>query len=340
MRCAPVSALACLTCALLASPAVAGGWGAFCSATARVQLGACRNEVRDDFLTAWAVCINVSDAEEREECFEDAGEERSEQQQLCYEQLEARRDLCEELGEERYDPDFDPAAFDPDPRNPTNPNDYFPLAVDDEWDYEGGDEEIHVRVLDETKLIEGVTCIVVRDTVEEDGELKEDTNDWFGLALNGDVHYCGEQTATFETFPGDDPEKPELVDIEGAWKAGRDGAKPGIQFLATPHEDDVYRQEWSPGNAEDAARVISTTYDYADGGELNEHVPQGLAELLCDHDCVVTEEFTAIEPDALELKYFARRIGLFLEVSPESGEVVQLVGCSLAGDVLDKCSGL
>lgn len=340
MRCVPVSLLACLTCCLLAWPALAHGRGGFCSSTALLQLGACRNENTDDSLTARAICINLSDPAERDDCFEEADADGSEGRQLCFEQFHARRDVCEELGEGRYDPDFDPAAFDPDPRNPTNPNAYFPLAVDDEWDYAGGGEEIHVQVTDATKLIEGVTCIVAKDTVREDGEVTEDTDDWYGLALNGDVYYCGEQTATFETFPGDDPETPELIDIEGAWKTGRDGAKPGIQFLGAPQVDDFYRQEWSPGNAEDVARVISTNYDYGDGGELNEYVPQDLAEHLCHHDCVVTGELTPIEPDGFERKYYAPGIGLFLEVTPESGDTVQLVGCSLASDVMGKCAGL
>ena len=39
-------------------------------------------------------------------------------------------------------------------------------------------------------------------------------------------------------------------------------------------------------------------------------------------------EFTPIEPDAFGRKYYARGIGLFLEVDPEDGDVVQLVDCN------------
>lgn len=300
----------------------------FCSATATAQFAACLNEVRDDLFTARAVCVNVVDGEEREECVRDAEAERGEGNQLCREQYRARRELCAALGEDRYDPDFDPAHFDDDFTNPTNPNPYFPLGIGNRWTYAGGDETVSVVVLDETKLIDGVTCLVVNDRVEEDGELVEDTDDWVGQRKDGSVEYCGEIARNFETFEGDEPEEPELVDIEGSWKAGRDGLS-GTLFPGAPVEGAVYRQEWSPGNAEDAARVLSTRYGPGRAPGLDAHVPGDLAELLCEAgDCVVTGEFTPLEPDAFERKYYARGIGLFLEVDAESGDIVQLVDCN------------
>jgi hypothetical protein len=307
-----------------------------CSSTAWAQFDACRNEVRDDAFTAKAICLNVSDEEEREECFGDAKEERRDADRLCRDQRNARRSLCGELGEGRYDPDFDPADFD-DPRNPGTPNPFFPLGVGSQWKYAGGDETIQIEVLDETKRIEGVDCLVVNDRVEEGGEVTEDTDDWYGLRKDGTIDYCGELSKELETFEDDDPEEPELVSIEGSFKAGRDGDKSGTLFQGAPAVGQVYRQEWSPGNAEDAARVLSTTYGYGADPELDEFVPQALADLLCAaHDCVVTGEFTPISPDGFERKYYARGIGLFLEVDPESGDIVQLVDCN----VDPKCAAL
>jgi len=49
---------------------------------------------------------------------------------------------------------------------------------------------------------------------------------------------------------------------------------------------------------------------------------------LCQRDCVVTKEYTPLEPDAFARKYDALGIGLILEVNPDAGEVLQLVGCS------------
>ena len=248
---------------------------------------------------------------------------------LCREQRDARQQLCQALGEERYDPDFEPEDFDDDFTNPTNPNPFFPLAIGNHWDYAGGDETVAVEVLAETKSIEGVTCIVVNDQVEQDGEVVEDTDDWFGQRKNGTVDYCGELSREFESFEGDDPETPELVSLEGSFKAGRDGAQPGTIFLGMPAVGRVYRQEWSPGNAEDAAKVLSTSYGFGNDPQLDAFVPQDLAELLCPaDDCVVTGEFTPLSPGSFERKYYARGIGFFLEVHPGSGEILQLVDCN------------
>jgi hypothetical protein len=209
--------------------------------------------------------------------------------------------------------------------------------VGNQWVYAGGDETITVRVLDETKRIEGVTCIVVHDRVEEDGEPVEDTDDWSGQRKDGSVAYCGEISREFETFEGDDPQEPELISIEGSWKAGRDGDLAGTLFLAEPAVGETYRQEWSPGNAEDAATVVSTSYRLGEDPALDLHVPRALAQRMCGAgDCVVTREFTPIEPDARELKYYAREVGLFLEVDPRSGSTVELVECNVSA----RCVGL
>lgn len=309
------------------SLASAGGEG-FCTDTATVQFNACRNEVVDDYFTAQAFCIQIIDAAERQACFEEANAARQEGNQTCREQRDAREDLCDLVGEGRYDPNFDPALFESDFSNLTHPNPYFPLEIGNHWEFTGGGETVTLDVLDETKLIEGVTCIVVRDVVTIDGLLVEDTDDWFGQRRDGTVDYCGEMVKDYETFAGDNPAEPELVDIAGSFKMGRDGLA-GTQFLASPTVGVTYRQEFSPGNAEDAATVLSTNYSYGNDPELDEFVPQELAELLCAAgDCVVTREFAPLEPGVYGRKYYARGIGLFLEVYPETGDIVQLVDCN------------
>ena len=68
--------------------------------------------------------------------------------------------------------------------------------------YEGEDdgetERVEVEVLDETRVIEGITATVVRDTVYVDGELAEDTYDWFAQDKDGNVWYLGEDTHEYE----------------------------------------------------------------------------------------------------------------------------------------------
>jgi len=287
---------------------------AFCSGTASYVRMACRHELKDDYRIAFATCINVTDPHARWECWSDAKADKRVAREECQEQFEARLEVCDLIGEDRYDPDFDPANFvDPDAIGDTvAPNPYFPLVPNTEWVYEGGDETITVTVTEETKLIEGVTCRVVTDLVTEDGVAIEDTDDWYAQDLAGNVWYCGEIAENFESFEGDDPEVPELVDIEGSWKTGRDGAKPGILMLAAPQVGDVYRQEMLLGEAEDVAEVIDTAG--------TESVPAA----ACTDECVVTRDFSAIEPGINENKYYAPGVGLILEVDME-GNRVELV---------------
>lgn len=308
-----------------------------CPRTAWMQLAACKQEIHKDLYEAAAICENESD-EAREQCRGRIWSSLHEMRELCSDQFEARVELCSDLGEDRYDPVIDPLDFDDDFANPTEPNPYFPLAIGNHWVYEGGDEVITVEVTGETKLIQGVTCIVVTDVVVDDGELIEDTDDWYGVRKNGTVDYFGEIAKNFATFAGDDPEVAELVDVDGSFKAGRDGAKSGSRMPATPTVGNVYREEWSLGNAEDVARIVSTTYEYGKDAELDELVPQDLAEHLCNGDCLVTENWSPIEPDARELKYYAPGVGTFLEVNLEDEEVVQLVECG--ADVDPKCTSL
>lgn len=301
-----------------------GGRLAYCSNTAKAALRACQGEVTDDYWITIGNCINIDDDAERAECRGEAKVARKEGRGECAEQYEARLDLCTALGEERYDPDFDPLNFE-DPRQiggVVTPNPYFPLVLGNKWVYESifldedGEEvteTITVEVKDETKLIEGVTCLVVNDVVEEDGEVIEDTDDWYAQDLAGNVWYCGEIAKDFETFEGDDPEEPELVAIEGSWKAGRDHAKPGILMFASPMAGMVYRQEMALGDAEDAAEVLSIN-----GSEA---VPAA----SCMGDCVVTRDFSPLEPGVNENKYYAPGIGLILEVNPDTGDRTELI---------------
>ena len=349
-RLVPALLLFAMVLAVAASPAMAGGFLArtprttfltldsdrVCSRTAQLAFTACGLDVRDDYWEARAICLNVTDPDEQAECSDDARADWFEGRGECADVREARMELCEALGEDAYDPDFDPELFDDDFTALTTPNPYLPIAIGNVWEYEGGDEMTRVEVFDKTKLIDGVTCIVVNDVVSEDGELIEDTDDWFAHALDGAVHYCGEIARDYEYFEGDEPMEAELVEIDGSFKAGRDGAESGIVMPAMPYVGMTYRQEWALGDAEDAAEVVSTTYAYGDDPELDYLVPHELAELLCDGDCLVTRDFTPLEPDAEELKYYAPGVGMFLEVNVEDGEINQLVGCNFN----PVCSGL
>lgn len=298
-----------------------------CTNTAKFQHNACYASVYEDYLTDRAFCLN--EPEERSECNREARSERHMAAELCRDQFRARRKLCREIGEEPYAPDMDPSLFQ-DPRNPTTTNLYFPLDVGNHWVYADDDERIEIEVLDATKRISGIDCIVYRDRVTNEGLLVEDTDDWFAIRTNGDVTYCGEEVKDFEHFEGDDPQVPELTAIDGRFKVGVDRAKSGTAFLGDPVVGTTYRQEWDPGNAEDIGEVLSNSYGYGKDSELDEFVPRELAELMCPNDdCVVIKDASTLDPSAFERKYYARGVGKFLEVKPDEGAFVPLVECNV-----------
>ncbi len=319
---------------LLASSADARHRNGACSRTATLQYHACSAAVADDLFTTKAFCVNELDG--ARQCARDAYQEARDAQGECREQRQARRELCEEIGEAKYAPDMDPALFQ-DPLNPSSPNPYFPLDVGNRWVYEEDGEQIAIEILNETKHISGIDCIVYRDVVTSDGRLVEDTDDWFAVRTNGDIEYCGEEVKDYEYFEGDNPSAPELTAIDGRFKVGVELAKSGTAFLGDPVVGTTYRQEWDPGNAEDIGSVLSNSYGYGKNEELDEFVPEALARLMCPNDdCVVISDRSTLDPGAFERKYYARGIGKFLEVKPEDEEFVPLVQCN----VDPRCSSL
>lgn len=294
-----------LTVFLLSSLAVttpvvrAGGNNAYCSQTTRAAFKACHNDVRDNFWESKGICINISDDEERLECNLQAKQERREGIELCGEQRDARDDVCDLIGEARFDPVIDAINFvDPlEIGNTVAPNTYMPLVPGLTRIYEAGDETITVIVTSETIEIMGVTCLVVSDIVAEDGVVIEDTVDWFAQDIYGNVWYFGEIAKNYEDGL--------LKDLDGSWMAGEDGAKAGIVMKATPQVGDVYRQEWALAEAEDMGEVLSTS--------ATESAPAA----SCNGDCLLTRDYTPLEPDVSENKFYAPGIGVIVAYDVE-----------------------
>jgi len=267
-----------------------------------------QHEAADDYWLALANANMLPDDDERSEARMEAGEEYWEALAEARERYEARMELSEALDEYRYYPEIDPENFLSPGEIAANPNPYWPLVPGTTYTYEGdtedGTEVIVVEVTDETREILGVECVVVRDRVYLDGELVEDTRDWYTQDTDSNVWYFGENSLEYEDG--------EVVGLEGSWEAGQDSALPGILMEAAPAVGDIYRQEFFLGDAEDAAEVLALSESVT--------VPYGSFD-----NCLQTGEFTPVEPDAYEHKFYAPGIGLVLEVDPESGERVELV---------------
>jgi hypothetical protein len=194
--------------------------------------------------------------------------------------------------DETYNPIINSADFVAKVDNP-----YFPLKPGTTFIYQGetedGIERNEIVVTDQTKNILGITTIVVWDRVWLEGELIEETYDWYAQDKDGNVWYFGEDSKEYENG--------KVLSAKGSWEAGVDGAKPGIIMKANPQIGDSYRQEYYKGEAEDMADVLS----------LNESVsvPYGSFE-----NCLKTKDWTPLEPDVVEHKYYALGVGVVLEV--------------------------
>jgi hypothetical protein len=197
----------------------------------------------------------------------------------------------------------EPVELDPAEFTSEIDNLWMPLRVGSRWVYretdgEGGEQTVEVTVLDETREVMGIEVRVVHDLVTEDGEPVEDTRDWYAQDADGNVWYFGEDTKELENG--------KVATTAGSWEAGVDGAQPGILVPAEPEDGMTYRQEHYEGEAEDAAEVLSL--------DEKVEVPFGSYDGV-----LMTKDYTPLEPEILEHKFYARGVGMVLALAISGG---------------------
>ncbi|MDJ0656032.1 MAG: hypothetical protein QNJ40_17850 [Xanthomonadales bacterium] len=291
--------------ALLACSAAQAQRPACYETTSRMRLS-CSMEVGEEFHEGFAICANLSDDDEALDCRDEVHADRRDGYDQCFAQAVARNDVCaalDSLGP--YDPVLEEVDFLSPEEAAANPNPYFPLIPGSFWVYQAEDETITVMVTGETREIDGVEATIVNDVVTEEGEVIEDTDDYFAQDADGNIWYLGEIARNYEDG--------YLTDLDGSFVAGEDGAKAGILVFTNPVVGTTYRQEFLLGEAEDIGTVLSVS-----GTESAEAA-------ACDGQCLVVRDTTPLEPDADESKYYAPGVGLILEIDNESGERVELV---------------
>jgi hypothetical protein len=181
-------------------------------------------------------------------------------------------------------------------------NPYWPMAPGSRWVYretdgKGGVQRVVVTVTDRTKTIQGIEATVVHDVVSEDGEVIEDTYDWFAQDRWGNVWYLGEDTTEYEDGK---------TSTAGSWEAGVDGAQAGVVMPAQPEVGLAYRQEYYAGEAEDAGEILSL--------DEQVEVPFGAFDGVLQ-----TKDWTPLDPKILEHKFYAKGIGPVLAQTVSGG---------------------
>lgn len=184
----------------------------------------------------------------------------------------------------------------------TNP--WYPLRPGTVLVYRGVKDGKPARdvltVTHRTRKIAGARCRVVHDRLYLRGRLAERTTDWYTQDAKGNVWYYGEATAELDAHG-------RVTTTEGSWRAGIDGARPGIFMPAHPAVGQVFRQELYRGHAEDRFRVT--------GLNANVTVPLGsFAHAL------LTTETTRLEPGVVDHKHYVRGIGTVKEQTVKGGD--------------------
>jgi len=191
-------------------------------------------------------------------------------------------------------PLLNPANFNGGPIN----NPWFPLKPGTFWTYHGVKDGKHssdiVHVTHHTKVIMGVRCVIVEDTLVFDGGwIGEKTRDFYAQDKFGTVWYLGENTAEYDRHG-------HVVSTEGTWQAGVSGAQAGIFMPAHPHVGDSFVQEFFPGHAEDHFKIVSLSASVS--------VPYGSFT-----GAMKTKEWTPLEPGVVDGKWYVKGIGNVLE---------------------------
>ena len=149
------------------------------------------------------------------------------------------------------------------------------------------------------KVIDGAPCVVIEDRLYLSGYLGERTTEWYSQDKQGNVWYFGEDTAELA-------KNGQITSTSGTWRAGVKGAKPGIYMFAHPKVGQAAQQEFYKGQAQDHFKVLSL--------HASVNVPY-----TSSTTAMLTEEWTPLEPGALDHKLYVRGIGTVLEQTVKGG---------------------
>ena len=173
---------------------------------------------------------------------------------------------------------------------PTGRNPYFILEPGFQIVLEGKAEKVAISVLDETIVVDGVKTRVVEEREWKNGQLAEVSRNFFAICeKTKDVFYFGEDVDVYE--------KGNVVGHSGAWRAGKDGAKPGMMMPGRPAVGMKHYQEVAPKVAMDRAEVVS----------LTERLKTPAGTFV---NCLKTQETTPLDPAEKGHKTYAPGIGI------------------------------
>jgi len=205
------------------------------------------------------------------------------------------KDQAETQSPEQTLPAFDAGSFD---RSTQVDNPWMPLTPGTRFVYEGTTIEddgtavphrIEIHVTDLTKMIGGVRSVVTWDLDYSDDVLVEAELAFFAQDTAGTIWRMGEYPEEYEDGQ---------VVAAPTWIHGLEGARAGISMQANPQVGTPsYAQGWGPA------------VGWTDRGQVDQVGQQTCVPVDCYDDVLVIAETSAAEPEAQQLKYFARGLG-------------------------------
>ncbi len=155
----------------------------------------------------------------------------------------------------------------------------------------GADLRVIITVTDEIEVVDGVETRVVIESETEDGETVEISRNFFAICnRDNSVVYFGEDVDNYENGV--------VVNHDGSWRAGVNGARAGVIMPGTLLLGGKYFQEIARDDkALDRAEIVSTNVSF--------ETPAGTFS-----NCLKTRESSPLEPGKVQVKHYAPGIGL------------------------------
>lgn len=174
-------------------------------------------------------------------------------------------------------------------------NQWFPVVLGATWTLKGVKDrkraEDVFRVLPGTEVVAGVTCVIVEDDLTLNGVPIERTTSYYAQHRDGSVWFFGEDVRQLNP-------KGQVSGLAGSWRAGLDGAVPGLTMPAQPKVGDKFSQKTAHARFE----VLGVANPVK--------VPFGAFATT-----VLIEESDPEEPGIKARKYYAPTLGEVRDVS-------------------------
>ncbi len=195
------------------------------------------------------------------------------------------------------------------------------LAIYEE-DFDPEDDEIErheVLVTDDTRDILGITSRVVSAREFDNDLLTDEKLSYYAQDSEGSVWLLGETVTEYEY-----DEAGNIIDIDDSesWLAGEGQSLPGLMMSANPETGTAYYQRFDIGEAENQAEILESDVSLTVDGDDFE-------------DVIKIKEFSTLDPDEFDFKYYAPGVGLVLEEEIQEDELVFTSSLDDTYEVLD-----